>query len=257
MQMSALSSSSSASPSADTFRSLCRSSPWRWETLRFTITWRAPSDQGLDTPPPLKAWLRRPAALRVEAADGTLLHSTTGNERSRDALYVSATRKSWLLAPRLVTPVYDHAGLVRRRPEADYGEAAFGDPRWSSMLDPVELAGNAPVSMDFPGANRVEVDDLAEETFAGRPALAATVTPNASYQAAAPGRPLVGGVPTRVVIDVATAVCVSTAALDGPLRGAGHDLQILGVDEYLTDDYFRAEPPELTDVSRHVPWVVG
>ena len=195
--------------------------------------------------------------LRVEAADGTLLHSTTGNETSRDALYVSATRKSWLLAPRLVTPVYDDAGLVRRRPEAAYGEAVFGDPRWSSMLDPVELAGNAPVAMVYPGANRVEVADVAEETFAGRPVLAATVSPNASYEPAAAGRPLVGEGRTRVLLDVGTAVCVSTTALDGPARGAGHELHILGVDEYLTDDYFRAAPPELSDVSRHVPWIVG
>ena len=255
--MAAPRSSGSSSTPEETFRSLCRSSPWRWEALRFTITWRAPSDQGTDTPPPLRAWLRRPAALRVEAADGTLLHSTTGNEASRDTLYVSATRKSWLLAPRLVTPVYDHAGLVRRRPEAAYGEAAFGDPRWSSMLDPVELAGSAPVTMVFPGADRVEVEDLDEEAFAGRPVLAATVRPNASYEPTAPGRPLVGDGRTRVAIDVGTAVCVSTTALDGPSRGAGHDLHILGVDEYLTDDYFRADPPELSDVSRHVPWVVG
>ncbi|TKV28372.1 hypothetical protein FDK12_06790 [Arthrobacter sp. NamB2] len=246
-----------SSSSEESFRSLCRSSPWRWETLRFTITWRAPSAEGIDTPAPLKAWVRRPAALRVEAADGTLLHSTTGNETSRDALYVSATRKSWLLAPRLVTPVYDDAGLVRRRPEAAYGEVVFGDPRWSSMLDPVELAGSSPVAMAYPGANRVEVLDLAEETFAGRPVLAATVTRNASYEPAAPGRPLVGEGHTRVLIDVGTAVCVSTTALDGPSQGAGHDLHLLGVDEYLTDDYFRAAPPELSDVSRHVPWVVG
>lgn len=241
----------------DSFRSLCRSSPWRWETLHFTITWRAPSDQGTPPSPPLKAWIRRPAALRVEAADGSLLLSTTGNETSRDALYVSATRKSWLLAPRLVTPVYDDAGLVRRRPEAAYGEPVFGDPRWSSMLDPVELAGNAPVAMSFPGANRMEVLELAEESFAGRPAMAATVTPNSSYQPSAPGLPLVGPGRTRVLIDTGTAVCVSTTALDGPAQGAGHDLRILGVDEYLTDDYFRDAPPELSDVRRHVPWVVG
>ncbi|MHA7282159.1 hypothetical protein [Arthrobacter sp. TMS2-4] len=250
-----MSAQHSSSPE-ETFRSLCRSSPWRWESLRFTISWRAPSASGADTAPPLSAWLRRPAALRVEAADGALLHSTTGNETSRDTMYVSATRKSWLLAPRLVTPVYDDAGLVRRRPEAAYGEAVFGDPRWSSMLDPVELAGNAPVAMLFPGANRVEVEQLAEEVFAGRPVLAATLTPNAVYTPTAPGHPLIGEGRTRVLIDVGTAVCVSTTALDGPTQGAGHDLQILGVDEYLTDDYFRAAPPDLSDVSRHVPWIV-
>lgn len=240
----------------ETFRSLLRSSPWRWESLRFAISWRHAEESDARPAPPLRAWLRRPAALRVEAADGTLLHSSTGNEGSRDTLYVSATRKSWLLAPRLVTPVYDDAGLVRRRPQAAYGEATFGDPRWSSVLDPVELAGDAPVAMEFPGANRVEILDLAQERFADRPVLAATVTPNHTYRPTAAGRPLVGSGHTLVLVDVGTGICVSTTALDGPNAGAGHELQILAMDEYLTDDYFHAAPAELSDVSEHVPWIV-
>ena len=242
---------------AETFRSLARSSPWRWESLRFAISWRGTAGGGARPAQPLLAWLRRPAALRVEDADGTLLHCSTGNEGSRDALYVSSTRKSWLVAPRLVTPVYDDAGLVRRRPEAAYGEAVFGDPRWSSVLDPVELAGNAPVAMEFPGANRVELSDLAEERFAGRPVLAATVVPNHAYLPTAAGHPLVGPGHTRVLVDTGTGICVSTTALDGAHLGAGHELRILAVDEYLTDDHFQAAPPELSDVSVHVPWIVG
>lgn len=240
----------------ETFRSLLRSSPWRWESLRFTISWRQPTEAGAPSSPPLLAWLRRPAALRVEASDGTLLHSSTGNEGSRDSLYVSATARSWLLAPRLVTPVYDDAGLVRRRPQAAYGEATFGDPRWSSVLDPVELAGDAPVAMEFPGANRVELLELTEERFAERPVLAATVIPNHTYRPTAAGRPLVGSGHTRVRVDVGTGICVSTTALDGPNAGAGHELRILAVDEYLTDDYFHAAPAELSDVSEHLPWIV-
>ena len=52
-------------------------------------------------------------------------HSTTGINDSRDGFYVSSTRKSWLLPPQLVTPVYDDGGLVRRRPEAAYGEPSL------------------------------------------------------------------------------------------------------------------------------------
>jgi hypothetical protein len=260
-----MSATRSASP-AETFRSLCRSSPWRWQTLRFEFSWQQPARAPEAAPPaepeaarpaPLRAWVRRPAALRVEAADGTLLHTTTGNERSRDALYVSATRKSWLLAPRLVTPVYDAGGLVRRRPEAAYGEAVFGDPRWSSMLDPVELAGDSPVPVSFPGANRVEVEDLVEDTVAGRPALTAVVSPNASYTPAAPGYPLIGAGRTRVSIDVGTGICVATRALDGAAAGAGHKLSILGVDDYLDDDLFLAAPEIPVDARAHVPWRVS
>ena len=255
-------SATRSASAAESFRSLCRSSPWRWQTLRFEFSWRqpepppeaAPAPAG---PAPLKAWMRRPAALRVEASDGTLLHTTTGNERSRDALYVSATRKSWLLAPRLVTPVYDAGGLVRRRPEAAYGEAVFGDPRWSSMLDPVELAGDSPVAVTFPGANRVEIEDLAEDTLAGRPVLTAVLSPNPSYTPAVPGCPLIGAGRTRVSIDVGTAICVATLALDGAAAGAGHRLSILGVDDYLDDDLFRAAPEAPVDAREHVPWRVS
>jgi hypothetical protein len=256
-----MSATRSASP-AESFRSLCRSSPWRWQTLRFEFSWRQPAGSPETVPEtagaaPLKAWVRRPAALRVEAADGTLLSTTTGNEQSRDALYVSATRKSWLLAPRLVTPVYDAGGLVRRRPEAAYGEAVFGDPRWSSMLDPVEFAGDSPVPFSFPGANRVEVEDLAEDTVAGRPVLTAVLSPNPSYTPSVPGFPLIGAGRTRVGIDVGTGICVATHALDGAAAGAGHLVSILGVDDYLDDDLFLAAPEVPVDARRHVPWTVS
>lgn len=195
--------------------------------------------------------------MRVEAADGSLLHSSTGTEGSRDALYVSATRKSWLLAPRLVTPVYNDAGFVHRRPEAAYGDPAFGDPRWSAMLDPVELAGDSPVAFESPFANRVELDDVSEEEHEGRPVLAATVSPNITYKPSAKGFPLIGSGRTRVAVDVRTGICVSTLALDGDLAGGGHSLKILGSDEYMVDDLFVDSPPSLTDVREHIPWRVS
>ncbi|WP_323960799.1 hypothetical protein GC088_04230 [Arthrobacter sp. JZ12] len=244
-------SASSGSNPAVVFRSLCRSSPWRWETVRFTVSWISPEGES----DPLRAWVRRPAALRVETADGALLHSSP--ETSRDGLLPKSARKSWLVPPRLVTPVYNDAGFVHRRPQAAYGEPAFGDPRWSAMLDPVELAGDAPVPYETPFANRVELEDIAEELFEGRRVLAATATPNISYQPFTPGRPLIGSGRTRVAVDVATAICVSTTALDGPLEGCGHRLAIGGVDEYMIDDLFTDAPPTLTDVREHIPWQVS
>lgn len=247
-----MSASSGLNP-ASLFRSLCRSSPWRWETVRFSVSWISTEGES----PALRAWVRRPAALRVETADGTLLHSSTGNEHSRDSFYVSATKASWLVAPRLVTPVYNETGYVHRRPKAAYGEPAFGDPRWAAMLDPVELAGDAPVPYETPFANRVELEDVTEEVHAGRRVLGATATPNISYQPFTPGRPLIGSGRTRVLVDVATAICVSTTALDGDLAGCGHRLAISGVDEYMIDDLFTDAPPTLTDVRDHIPWQVG
>src|SRR6188508_583712 len=99
------------------FRHLCRSSPWKWQSLRFEyldrpLTSPAGSLDGL-----VRAWLRRPGALRLETVDGLVIASTTGINDSRGGFYVSSTRKTWLLPPHLVTPVYDDDGLVRRRPE--------------------------------------------------------------------------------------------------------------------------------------------
>lgn len=241
---------------AVTFRSLCRSSPWRWETLRFEVSWRLPQGQAAKNGT-LRAWIRRPAALRVEASDGTLLFSTTGTGESRDSLYVSATRKSWLLAPRLVTPVFNDAGFVHRRPEAAYGEPIFGDPRWSAMLDPVEFAGDSPVPFESPFANRVELEDVTEEEFEGRPVLATVLKPNFSYKPFTKGYPLVGAGRTEVKVDVGTGICVSTLALDGDYAGSGHSLRILGVNEYMTDDHFVDSGIKLSDVRAHIPWNIA
>jgi hypothetical protein len=254
----------------DIFRSLCRSSPWRWETLRFEVTWQSPesapperpardeADARAEAPGPsntVRAWLRRPNALRVESLDGQLLHSTTGINDSRDDFYISASRKSWLLPPHLVTPVYNDLGLIRRRPEAAYGEPIFGTPRWSAMLDPVELAGNAPVPVETPYSNAVEIESVEEVRHDGRRALEAVVAPNVHYKAYSPDYPLIGQGRTLVRIDWQTAVCLYSRALDGEAAGSGHSIRILGVDEYMLDDLFVEVSMHLTDVRKHIPWI--
>lgn len=234
-------------PTPATFRNLCRSSPWKWQSLRFEYR-EEPGPQNV-----VRAWLRRPGALRLEDADGRLLQSTTGINDSRDGLYVSATRKSWLLPAHLVTPVYDDGGRVTRRPEAAYGEPCFGNGLFAAALDPVELAGNAPVPIEFPASNPVEVEELAEVELEGRPVWQATVTPTAYYRPVDPDSPLCLG-RTVVRIDVETAVCVESRCLGDAAAGRGHHLRILGVDEYMLDDLFVAESMHLTDVRRHIVW---
>ncbi|XAS67976.1 hypothetical protein V3C33_01185 [Micrococcaceae bacterium Sec5.7] len=234
---------------ATTFRNLCRSSPWKWQSLRFEYQERPGSGPGA-----VRAWLRRPGALRLETADGKLLHSTTGINDSRDGLYVSATRRSWLLPAHLVTPVYDDGGLVRRRPEAAYGEPSFGNGRFAAALDPVELAGNAPVPMEFPNANAVDLGPVLEVDHEGRPSLEAIVTPNPGYSAADPSAPLCQPGRTMVRIDAGTGVCVASESLDGTTSGQGHWLRILAVDEYMLDDLFVEKSMNLTDVRDHIQW---
>jgi hypothetical protein len=250
---------------AATFRNLCRSSPWKWQSLRFEYLDRPlphPStdpagDLAAGAPDLVRAWLRRPGALRLETAERLVLHSTTGINDSRDGFYVSSTRKSWLLPPQLVTPVYDDGGLVRRRPEAAYGEPCFGNGRFGAALDPVELAGNAPVPLEFPNSNAVEVGPILEVDHEGRPALEATVSPNAGYRPAYADAPLCRPGRTLVRIDAGTGVCVASRWLEGGPDSYGHWLRILAVDEYMLDDLFLAESMNLTDVRRHISWDVS
>lgn len=244
---------------ASAFRNLCRSSPWKWQSLRFEYLDRpveAPAGTMDGAADMVRAWLRRPGALRLETAAGLVLHSTTGIYDSRDDFYVSSTRKSWLLPPRLVNPVYDDDGLVRRRPEAAYGEPCFGNGRFAAALDPVELAGNAPVPMEFPNANAVELGPVSEVDHEGRPALETTVSPNSSYRPGDPGAPLCRPGRTLVRIDVGTGVCVATRWLEEGPEPYGHWLRILAVDEYMLDDLFLARSMNLTDVRRHISWDV-
>ncbi|WP_411375881.1 hypothetical protein ACLH0K_05840 [Arthrobacter sp. MPF02] len=247
----------SGGPPADpvaTFRNLCRSSPWKWQSLRFEY-WDEPF---ADAPSPaaslVRAWLRRPGALRLESADGLVLHSTTGINDSRDGLYVSSTRKSWLLPPQLVTPVYDGSGYVKRRPEAAYGEPGFGNGRFSAALDPVELAGSFPVPLEFPGSNAVLVEAVRAVTHEARPAFEAVVAPTAAYHPADPAAPLCLAGRSRVRVDLATGVCVASQSLEPGMDNYGHWIRILGVDEYMLDDLFLAESMNLTDVRRHISW---
>ena len=234
-------------------------------------TWTGPSPSipapPETAPPPdlVRAWLRRPGALRLETADGLVLQSTTGINDSRDVFYVRSTRKTWLLPPHLVTPVYDDRGLVRRRPEAAYGEPGFGNGRFAAALDPVELAGNAPVPLEFPNANAVELGSHHRSDARGPPRPGGhrhpepRLPPQPPRRAAVPAgphagegrrrhgrlrrQPLAGGRPGRAGARNGT----------GP-DAYGHWIRILGVDEYMLDDLFLAESMNLTDVRRHISW---
>ncbi|WP_104108761.1 hypothetical protein [Arthrobacter sp. N199823] len=281
----------SASPfSADTFRHLARSSPWRWQSLRFELHRKFPtaSDGGsgnswvpaagavagsanmvgpgkrtraggesADPTLSMNCWVRRPGALRVETLEGKLLASTTKINESRDALFISGNRKPWLLPPSLVNPVKDSDGFVVRRPEALYGEPAYGSGRTAAALDPVELAGERPVPLEAPFANVAEIADIAMLTHHGRAAVEAVLTPNSSYRPVFADAPLLFPGRTAVRIDLETGICVASQSLDGETAGAGHWMVLLGIDEYMLDDLFEEVSMGLTDVRAHIPWDLG
>lgn len=268
----------SASPyTADAFRHICRSSPWRWQTVRFELhrkfpntadggagnSWVPPTAAGGAAAPgtdpalSLNCWVRRPGALRVETQDGKLLASTTKINESRDSLFISGNRKPWLLQPSLVNPVKDDAGFVVRRPEARYGEPAYGSGRAAAALDPVELAGERPVPLEAPFANVAEIDDIAAVSHHGRAAVEAVLTPNSSYHPVFADAPLLFPGRTAVRIDLDTGICVASQSLDGATAGAGHWMVLLGIDEYMLDDLFEEVSMGLTDVRAHIPWDLG
>lgn len=238
----------------DEFAALCRSSPWRWDTARFVLSWLVPA--GSPPPEPVRAWVRRPSELRVETLDRVPLYTATTREQSRDDFYVASTPASWLLPPSLVAPVFTDSGLVERRPEAAYGDSVFGGGRWQAVLDPVELAGDAPVPPYLPERRPCAVEDIGVGTHHGRRVRGAVVTPGSAYTPATPGHPLAPA-RTRVLLDERTAICVRSEVLEGPLAGSGHDVLIEAVDEYFVDDLFTSVRLDLTDVSRHLPWPVG
>lgn len=242
--------------SPTSFRHLCRSSPWRWHSLRFEVHQVLP-DAAPSPLPPLMNWLRRPGSLRVETLDGEVLARTTKVNESKDLLFISGSRKPWLLAPALTYPVYDDDGYVMRRPEALYGEPSYGSARFAAALDPVELAGNQPVQLERPFDNPVSIENIALVEHYGRPCVEAVLNPSFSYQPAFPEAPLLFPGRTAVLIDLDTGICVASQSLDGPTRGAGHWMIIHGVDEYMLDDLFAEVSMGLSDVRAHAPWNVG
>ncbi|MFB9166437.1 hypothetical protein [Arthrobacter psychrochitiniphilus] len=275
---------------ADAFRHLARSSPWRWQSVRFELHRKFPNSvyggsgnswvplavtgaevkttpgidertRGLleDKDPTLSinCWVRRPGALRVETLEGKLLASTTKINESRDSLFISGNRKPWLLQPSLVNPVKDSQGFVVRRPEARYGEPAYGSGRAAAALDPVELTGERPVPLEAPFANVAEIADIAVVTHHGRDAVEAVLTPNSSYRPLFADAPLLFPGRTAVRIDLETGICVASQSLDGDSAGAGHWMVLLGIDEYMLDDLFEEVSMGLTDVRAHIPWELG
>lgn len=152
-------------PSADDFRALARSSPWRWTTLHLR--------HRSGFPGPCEAWVRRPGELLVRRPDGR-------EERESGLPYTRATGFAFVpdgsasppapppepVLPHEATPAYRPDGLVAERPssfEVSYDDPMYGNYSWVAMLDPVELSHD------------VEVSRVREDEVSGRPAWRADV----------------------------------------------------------------------------------
>lgn len=241
--------------SAADFAALARSSPWRWSTLRFTEG-RAPG--GRDT---LRAWLRRPDALRVETVEGALLQVVRERRPSVGILSIDAGRTMhlpWAGDRGAAVPELRPDGLVATRPSTSalaYDAPMYQDYFWVAMLDPVELADGGDWN-DPDAGPALDVDAVIEVDHLGRPAWEAVVRPTEEYEprcGCCPllrtrridileyGAEMLDEYPDafRVRLDVGTGVCVLTEHIGGLTPGAGHRVDIEAVDEPMDDDLFR------------------
>lgn len=164
---------------ADSFRALARSSPWRWQALHF----RRHDDE------PLEAWVNRPGELRVvdargrstveretlDGAGGVLTVYTTNGEQPPPKPKII---RPW---PHQVEPVLRTDGLVAERPEGhewrdegvvviEYGDPMYINYHWVAMLDPLELSAGTMIT------------DLRVAEHRGRSVWRARIEPVEGYQ---------------------------------------------------------------------------
>lgn len=174
-------------------------------------------------------------------------------DRGQD--YVAASASSWQLPASLVSPVYSAEHLVQRRPAIQ----GFGDllplPFLAAMLDPVELAGEEPASLELAFNHPTYIHELRETTDAqGRAVVQAVLSAGHSYRPSVPGFHLVPpDARVLVTVDRRTGVLVERTVLDGvaaaPLR-----MRILRQNDYYIDSLFTSPTPTLIDVRSPHPW---
>jgi hypothetical protein len=241
------------------FWALARSSPWRWSSLQFVRTRRGRDEFGAD----VRAWLRRPDALRVEDLDGQLLRTELGAAPRTVALLTpDGGRELPLRPPPSVPPKFGADGLVRERPsdwDVDYDDPMFQDYAWVAMLDPVELADGED------GRPGTTLEGLRTVEHHGREAWEAIVRPTSAYaprcaccalllSEVSERRLAGGGGPAQqssfafadahvVRLDVGTGVCVLVEQLGGDRAGWTDDVRIERVDEPMPDALFTEPRP--------------
>jgi hypothetical protein len=207
----------------------------------------------------LRAWLRRPDAVRVETLDGTLLQIVREHPRSTAVLAPEGGFIRELPWPTTMErPVQRADGLIAERPEGlSYDAPMYQDYRWVAMLDPVELADGVDPDSDATVPSLV-VDAVAEVEHGGRAAWEAVVRTTPAYEPRCGCCPLLRSLEVdvreygprseqvadvypdayRVRLDVGTGVCVFTAAIGGPEPGELHDVRIEAADEPMDDGLF-------------------
>jgi hypothetical protein len=249
-------------PSADAFTALARSSPWRWSTLRFTVSWSGgPTGHRAGA---VRAFLRRPELLRVVALDGTLIQVVRKAGPAVSVLGPGGGSPVQPTSAGAPEPVLRPDGLVDRRPDdswTSFDAPMFQNYHWVAMLDPVELADGIDWDTDAVVPALV-VGDVREVQHDNRPAWEAVVRTTPAYEPRCGCCPLLrsrevdlleyrdypdrllAAYPEahRVRLDVGTGVCVYSEEIGGLAPGQRHEVRIEAVDEPMADALF-VEPP--------------
>ncbi|WP_313814342.1 hypothetical protein [Glutamicibacter sp.] len=238
------------------FRALARSAPWLTNSLRLKFhvpeLFAAP-DSGLIGE--LDMIIRQREAIAVRDETDRLVYQKEFFTADRGRDYVAASLSSWQLPASLTSPVYTDEHLILRRPEiAGFGELLPLD-FLATMLDPYELAGTEPASLELAFDHPTFIHELVETTFNGRKVLAAVLTQGYSYKAFNPEFQLVPpGSHTLIMLDRVTGVCVKRQVLTNGTADDDLELQIIAHNEYYIDSLFTSPAPTLTDVRAPIPW---
>lgn len=151
-------------PTADDFRALARSGPWRFTSAHFTRRGAGAGPGGVEV------WLDRPGRMRV---------CTAGSERTwvdGQEGCPGRTPDPTRLWARDLVPTLRPDGLVTDRPPGSFpwdthevNDPMYDNYRWVAMLDPLELS------------EAVDLTDVRETTHHGRPVWAARAVPTQEY----------------------------------------------------------------------------
>ncbi|MEE6273342.1 hypothetical protein V2J56_08280 [Georgenia sp. MJ206] len=145
-----------AVPDADDVRALARSSPWRWRSVRFTVRWTRDLAAA-----PVRAWVARPASLRVEGLDGTLVEAGV-EQRGQSARFQLVLAGDGGRMAERYRDAPEAAPAVEAVPARDVGPDRAPAPGLSSEQGSVSGPAKAPaiawvsdldpVPAGFPGA---------------------------------------------------------------------------------------------------------
>lgn len=226
------------------YRALARSAPWLSTSLNLEI--QVPMElatQQLALAGTVTVKIRQREAIAVHNSEGELLVQNETFDAPRSRAYVASTNSSWQLSAELSSPVFTADQLVLRRPDITGYGTLLPLEYWSSILDPVEIAGTEPASLDLAFDHPTYIHELVELTHQGRPALAAVLSAGHTYKPSVADCPLVpANTRTLVVLDQGTGICLLRKVLDhdGSSPAAPElSLRVIAQDEYYINSQFQ------------------